>query len=234
MPYTRKNNKKKYVKKRRPRPKKTSLPMVVGGFPDRKFVKLRYVQEIKLDAGTASFAVNTFSANGMYDPDITGVVVGHQPSNFDTWMSIYDHYTVLGARISSQFVPTAAANLIPAVSGILLSDTGIRVAGMTGLEDLLENPQNKRGNTFSVGTLYSVPYNKTTKNFSASKFFGKKSSVVMGDDDYRGRINANPTDQAYFELYAYSVDGNNPGALTYIVTIEYLAMLTERKPALSS
>lgn len=50
--------------------KASSLPYVV---PDKKLVKLRYVQQISLDAGASATAHNLFDAMSLFDPDTTGV-----------------------------------------------------------------------------------------------------------------------------------------------------------------
>lgn len=49
--------------------------MIPGGFGKFKFAKLKYCEEITINAGIASCAVHAFRANCMYDPNSTGV--GH-------------------------------------------------------------------------------------------------------------------------------------------------------------
>ncbi len=80
------------------------------GFATRQLVKMRYFADVELDPGAGAMAAHIFSANGLFDPDITGV--GHQPYSFDQWMAVYDHYHVVGAKISVTFLSTqeAAAN----------------------------------------------------------------------------------------------------------------------------
>lgn len=57
-------------RRRRRRIKK--LPPV--GMPAKKLVRLRYCDEIRLDPVAGGIATYNFSANGMYDPDITAVL----------------------------------------------------------------------------------------------------------------------------------------------------------------
>lgn len=221
-------------KKRQTKRRVTKKPLVrvprtltIGGFPSTKMVKLRYVTEIALDPGSASFVVHQFTANGLFSPDLSG---GHQPSNYDKWMAQYDHYTVIGSKMTAQYVPTGTINVIPGICGIMLSDNGTRVAGFASLSDLLEQPNNSRSSPLRVGYLTDTKPPKTVSTFSASKFFGKTKAVILGDDAYRGNALANPPDQSYYEVYVYSISGNNPGLSNFIITIDYIAVLSERKP----
>lgn len=204
----------------------------VGGFPKSTTIKLRYVETITLDPVSGGVAKKNFSANGMYDPNITGT--GHQPSNYDTWLSQYDHYTVQKSNISVQFVPHQTSTVTPGILGIIMSDGGTAVSTLGSLDAILEQPYNKRANQLVAGITVSNPLSKVTRTFSASRFFGKTRAVVLGDDAYRGTVTSNPPDQAFFEVYYYSVNGNDPGLITVIVTIEYEAVMSERRITLSS
>lgn len=62
------------------------------------FRKLKYSTDIQLNATAASIDVHVFSANGLYDPDVTST--GNQPRLFDQYMALYNHYTVVAAAIS--------------------------------------------------------------------------------------------------------------------------------------
>uniref|UniRef100_UPI004047BAAF hypothetical protein n=1 Tax=Flavobacterium sp. TaxID=239 RepID=UPI004047BAAF len=77
------------------------------GFPNTITTKLRYCTFLDLTAAGGTVAGNTFAANGIFDPDITGV--GHQPLYRDNFAAIYDQYAVLGSKIKVTFLSSAAA-----------------------------------------------------------------------------------------------------------------------------
>jgi hypothetical protein len=52
-----------------------------GPIPDTMVRKLYYCDELPLDAATNSYAVQTFRANSLYDPDYTAT--GKQPYMYD-------------------------------------------------------------------------------------------------------------------------------------------------------
>lgn len=62
--------------------------------------QVRYFERgFSIDPAIGGLAsTHVFSANGLFDTDITGV--GHQPSGFDQLMTFYDHYTVTHAKIT--------------------------------------------------------------------------------------------------------------------------------------
>lgn len=216
---------------RKQRKKMSSKALVLGGFPKSKLVKLRYVQIFTLNATSVAPAVQVFRANSLYDPDQTGT--GHQPANFDRWTNVYDHYTVIGAKITAKFLPNSGSNVNPAIMGIALSDGGTSVAG-SSTEDILERKLTA-SNKDSVGIINAYQGLKPVSAFfSASKFFGKPNSSIIGDGQYKGKMGntgtgSNPTEGAFFEVFATAID-NEPGAMKCIATVDYVAVLTEPKP----
>lgn len=212
----------KYNRRSRvPRPKFT-------GWGKKVMAKLRYVDYITIDPPSAGVASYVFRATSLFDPDLTGV--GHQPMGFDQLMNRYDHYTVVGAKLTAQFMPVSASNLVPGLLGCLLSDTGTRVASATSISHLLEHPG--RGSIANTGVLLPKDYNaRVVKKFSSKKFFGKKT---INENDYRGTNAANPTENAFFEVYVATVGTNNPDLTTILVTIDYIALFTEPKPLAQS
>ena len=207
--------------------------LILGGFPTSKMVRFRYVQQITLNASAAAAAVHVFRANSLYDPDSTGT--GHQPANFDRWTNIYDHYTVVGSRIRVKFTPSTTNNNTPAIIGIVLSDSGSEISGNNwSTEDLLEKRLTK-ASWRSVGYVGNPSVPRVAKNFSARKFFGKPNGTMIGDGQYRGRMGnfgtgGNPAEGAFFEVFSTNIAGNDPANLPLLVTIDYLAVLTEPKP----
>lgn len=218
-------------KRRKKYKKKRKRKLALTGFPSSKMVKLRYTQEFSLNPGVANKSSQVFRANDMYDPDSSGV--GHQPVGFDQWIGVvYDHFTVVGSKISVTAVPSTVNNVTPGYWGIVLSDNGLVVSGATSVTSLLESKfTGKRTNIY--GLVNGPKHPTLTKSFSAKKFFGVKTGLV-GDTLYRGGNTISPAEQAYFEVYAASVNGNDPGTWNFIATIDYIAVLTEPKALPSS
>lgn len=180
-------------------------------------VHFRYTEYISVQPGVSGIAdYHVFSANGLFDPDITGV--GHQPAGFDQLMSLYDHYTVISSAISCTF-----ANTDPARRSIIgvgwnddaTPDADWRVA--------VENGKS----TFDV----LAPENggPCIKNHKQAINIGKVMGrpEVLDEDDLRGSSGSNPNDQVYWYVWAANVTAADP--VFVLVTIDYYAKLTESR-----
>lgn len=194
--------------------------------PDKTLIKLRYVADIEINPSLSSVGTHVFSANGMYDVDITGT--GHQPLGFDQWMNFYQYYTVVGSKISARFMPTSST---PAVGSALC---GIRVVNnsipITTPETLRE--QNNNG-WRSIGTANASNGALVVKKFSAKRFFGRQ--FIVGAADYIGTDSANPTNQAFYHVWVSSTQASGDTANTTVnVTVTFVAMLTERADLVAS
>ncbi len=219
---------KKTRKRTRRKRRKSKVYLPIGGFPNRIKVKLRYVSEESINAGVGLVGKHTFSANGMFDPDISGA--GHQPANFDVWIpGIYNHYTVIESKISVRVTP-GATSINPCYLGILLTDTGTRADAMA-VDEVMEQRKGRYAKYINVNANYQP---RITKSFKASSFFGKTESSIINAGSYRGNSAANPTEGAFFEIYAASVQGNDPGEVPLLVEVEYIAVLNEPKVNQSS
>ena len=64
--------------------------------------KLLYSDNRVITPTAAAATAYVYSANGLYDPDITGA--GHQPMSFDQLIGMYEHYTVQSGKITVNFV----------------------------------------------------------------------------------------------------------------------------------
>lgn len=224
-----KSRKKKPYKKRPYRKIVRYKKPAFSGLGNKHVARLRYCQEISINPGVAGIASTNFRANDLYDPDSTGV--GHQPFGFDQLMAYYDHFTVTGSKITARFVPVSGTNVNPAYLGIMLSDSGTRVNTVTSVEHLLESKYSQgyclAGGYITANMGFNRQKNYTTKKFSAKGFFGCQD--VIGDSQYKGSSSASPTELAYYEVWAASLYGNDPGAITCLVTIDFIATFTEPK-----
>lgn len=226
MPRRRKSYRRPYKKRYAKKKKHRTLP--IGGFPKSKMVKFRYVAEVNINAPLAGIASHVFSANGLYDPDLTGV--GHQPGNFDKWMTVYDHYQVLGSKITVTPILDSTSGVSPtAYIGILKADSTPKASTMS-VTEILEQKMG-RFSRVPVGALNwgSVKRRSVVNTYSASKFFGKTKAVTLGDDTQKGNVSNNPAEQCYYEVWCGSVNGNDPLTHSFLVEVEYITILSEPK-----
>lgn len=209
------------------RRKKRSVPLPLNGFPSSKMVRFRYADTFALDPAAGAVATHIFRANSLYDPDSTET--GHSPPNFDTWMSIYNHYTVIGSKITVSFTPTTTTSVNPGILGCMLTDSGTEVGSMS-LTGMLEQGKVRYGRQPVGISNANASSQRVVSKFSASKFFGKPKATIINDGTYRGSTTSNPTEQAWYEVFFASVEGNNPGAITVLAVIDYIAILNEKTP----
>lgn len=212
----------KYYKAKRY--KTPNLP--ISGFSKSHMVKLRYSTEILLNPAVGGVPVyHVFRANGIFDPDFTGV--GHQPRGFDEWMAVYQHYTVVGSKCTMRWLPSSATSKVPSAYGVAVTDT--TTFPHTSLSDVIESVEG--GQTWrSAGGIGMASKGSTpviTRKFSAKKFFGTRD--IIGEAGYKGTDAANPIEDANFIVWATGCAAAEPDALCYQVTIDYVAVLTERR-----
>lgn len=174
-------------------------------------------------AGAASGYV--WTANGLWDTDVTGT--GHQPMGFDQLMLLYEHYTVIGGKITVSFVNVSATE-----SGVV----GIAINPSASLQtipsELIENGMLRRsyiaanaGNSKSQVTL-TIP-------FDIAKINGVSHSLI-GDALYRGDVTQNPTEQSYLHLFCYNTITASLLNIWADVTIEFDTWFTEPRKLVQS
>lgn len=218
--YYRKKRNRKYKRKRK---QNTGFLRQVGtgltrSYPlGKKFLfKTRYVEsQIAIDPGAGGTPQTwIFALNGLYDPDTSGA--GHQPLGFDQIMLMYNHYTVIGARVRATFVntdTTYAQNV-----SLSLKDSS------TATADFSRTIENGSSRWACVGT-DGAP--KTLSlNCSMNKFFGRK---ILQDNIFRGDISSNPDEIVYLHAQVSPTDAVNSTAVRMTIVIEYIAVMTEPK-----
>ena len=199
-------------------------PRLPLGFPKTMKIRHKYVDEITLDPGVGGIANHTYSANGMYDTDITGT--GHQPLYFDQMGLIYDHYTVLGSQIKITYLPNSSSEQTPATFGVFLDDDST-FSYLTSTHILEGGQPMSKFNLAGARANRSGKPVSITLGYSTNKFFGVKNPV--GQDNYQGTTSANPTEKAYFQIWADAVSTNDPGLAVFMIEIEYTVVWSEKK-----
>lgn len=218
--------KKKKTYRRKRRYKKRSKKLATSpAFPiGQKFrFRTRYFdQSVVLDpAAGGTSASYVFTLNGLFDPDITGA--GHQPIGFDQLMPLYDHYTVIAAKVKCVFT-----NNDPAVATMCLIRMKDSAVTSTITEDVIENGMCKWA---TAGPIGSSNVKTLYLGMSTKRFFGKP---IMGEKEYTGTIATNPAEQVYLHITSQPVEAHNLISTQVQVLIEYIAILTEPKQLVGS
>lgn len=202
------------------------------GFPTKTQVRLRYAATINLNPTASGDPVfYAMCANGMYDPDYTGV--GHQPMGFDQWMSAYNHFQVDSSSISVRWIPTSADSVAPGIFGVILDDDQVPPYIGGDYYTLLETGRTGHA---SYGLVEGIGKGKNPmvrKTFNAKRFFGSK--FIEGDLKYAGNTGTNPTETAFFHIWACTSGlGADPPGQLFEVVIDFVATLYEPKALPSS
>lgn len=187
--------------------------------------KLRYHEDITISTnggGLPSMNWHAFSANGLYDPNISGT--GHQPMMFDQLAVFWQRYTVLGAKISLKVVPQpGTTGVIPgAYCGVVLDDNNsLNSANESALIE------NGKGTFRYINPTYGGSTRSTSLScrFSAKKFFIKANP--SDDDTISAPFTSNPSDQAYFLVWVSCPQTSSVVPFTVSVTIDYIVRCHE-------
>lgn len=165
----------------------------------------KYVEILQLNPGAAGIpATYVFSANGLFDPNITGI--GHQPRGFDQIKVLFDHYYVTKSTIKVTFM-SGGSQGGSAICGIQLKDDNVAGANMC------QEMENRNCCYGGLPWTSSVLTKQLT--FNSKSFFDIKDRQLYGDQT------TNPADQAYFIIFAQPTHGADIGAIDVFVEISY-------------
>lgn len=213
-------------------PKETQLfsPRAMGNpFPMSTDLMFVYYDQTSIDSTSGAVSHYLFSANGMYDPDITGT--GHQPLGFDQWLGLfYNDYCVYKSEIDVTFQSQASDNTGQAVCLIGLADDS---SSSTNVTVLYENPTYVKANLGSIGSGRDTV--RLTKKCDVATYFGLSREALLADSTHRGNSAGNPADTVLFDI-AVSANNStvNPANVVVLARITYWAHLTQRRELATS
>lgn len=190
---------------------------MLSGLPGSRSARLRYNDVVGITSTSGILAGYVFRANSAFDPNQTAA--GHQPMGFDTWAGLYNHYTVVGSKITA-VVMQQQTNSAPCMCGLYLSD-GTTAAFTTPSE----YKEAKRGTSKVFGGYQASGKAFVSSQFSAKKFF----NITDIKDNWRtlgAPVTANPTEDAYYHFWYATLDGTTESILVSF-TIDYLVMFHE-------
>jgi hypothetical protein len=184
---------------------------LIFGFPNTIITKLRYCTNMILSATAGGSAITVFSANSIFDPDVTNT--GHQPMYHDQYAAIYKNYAVLGSRIQVEFINNNSS------TGVIGSITG---DSNSTIPTSVDN-RSEQSNSVSVAC-EPASRHVLFMNYSPEKNMG----IVSSTDGYsQTPFGSSPVDQYYYGIGLCNID---PGASAnaYIrVEVEYTVKCSE-------
>lgn len=210
--YRRRFKKKKHA--RRPRRRaayKAKAPLAL-----RSWGSFRYSSQLTAQVTLGTLYTHVFSANGMYDPDIT--LTGHQPRGFDQMMTLYDHYVVTASTLKITAINQGT-------EGVIVGITPVDVT--TARSSLLEYLEDRKSKWMTLGAASGGVSNKTlTYMINIGSFLGRKP---FAEDDLKGSASANPLDGVFFHVWIANLYGVADTNVAFAPLLDYKACCIEPK-----
>lgn len=212
-----------YTRKFRAKKAITAVPRnVLPGRIPYTWASLNYTDHpYVLNPGAAgTCAVTVFAANGLYDPDITGI--GHQPSGFDQFMALYNEYVVTEASIEATFENTDTS--YSQICGISLQDFA------TVATDCRVYTENGNVVTTVIGQAGGASAHIKTLKITCNQKFISKLQNILTENDFAGTASANPVDTAHFHVFCAPMNASVDAASVYArVVIKYKVLFRDPK-----
>lgn len=174
-------------------------------------------------APTSGVSSYVFTANGLYDPNFTGI--GHQPRGYDEMLALYDHAVVIHTKATLLYSngngtePCTVAMTIRDSPGVV-SDT----SGHFEHRNVSAAVAGPRASGTGCGSL-DIKVNP-------NRFMGR--SKPLSDPELKNRASQNPTEQCYIHVAAQPLYNNLDATVNFRIRIEYEAILLEPKSLNSS
>jgi len=192
-----------------------------SGMPLTRIAKLRYCLETGFTSTNGTFLLHQFSANDCHDPDFTSV--GHQPMGWDQWKALYNHYVVVGSKMTI-YGKAADTNTKSLTCGVFLDDD--YTSSYSNISGMIEA---RKGSFTKIGLPSGgAVMKKLTCGFSAKKYF----NVANIKDNFL-RLGANtgvsPAETASYNFWYQTEDQSTTASIRAIVIIDYVVLFSEPK-----
>jgi len=207
-----------YSKKVRAKPVKVSFGR--QPLPNLLRSTVKYSEVVDISLGISGYGNYTFSANGLFDPNITGT--GHQPMYFDQMMNLYDHYTVLSSTI--KFTPFYSGAFATIWTALKDDDPSLSVSAYY---TAAERP----GSMTTTESLSQQPGKPLWLKFDAGKTFG---GDPIAQDSLQGTVSTNPSEQTYYNIFCNGGAAGVSNSVSVLVEIWYNVQFDELTSVVSS
>ncbi len=207
---------------------------VLGGFPSKVRVTLKYVDVISLDPAAASIDSHAFALRNLWDPDTQ--VGGHQPSNYDNWTRIFQRWTVLNVNVKMSNAINSTSSVTPGFWGFLISKDGLQVPAMPSVSALLEQPFVKYVDVPSSALVNIGAFpGSLTATIPCAPWLGvQERDLLIGEYTWIDGSGFPPQGDIYAEFFVATVAGNDPGAAKMKIELEFDCVFLEPNVTLPS
>lgn len=193
-----------------------SMPL----FPTRVMKRLRYSTPFYLTSSSGAVATYIISANGLYDPDITGT--GHQPMGFDQMMLFYNHYCVTWAKIT--IIANNQSTTVPCTVVVRYDASGVPI---TVSDRILEAGGCVSTHLDVFGSTASMKELSLVVNIP--KLQGIPLETVISDPSLTGDSLGNPIEQSYFHISLFQTFGLTVSSVNFDIIVDYISYFSEPK-----
>lgn len=210
----------KFVKKRRV-VRKSNIPRGVNTMANiPRIQRHRYCQPFSITSTVSAPGIYRFAANDMNDPGASGG--GHQPMRFDEMKLFYNHYVVVGSRITVTYTgsTTTAATSNPVVWSVFLNDDGSSPPSYTAAIE------QGRTTYRHLNTTNAVARSTIHRNFSAKKFFNV-ANIKDNVDRLGAGVTASPTELAFFDVAVQSLDTGVAATINCLAVMDFIVLYSE-------
>lgn len=200
------------------RSRSSALMGLPSGITMPKHTTMRYSENVSITSTLGGLGSYVFRANSIFDPNFTGT--GHQPMAHDTYETLFNHYMVVGAKLTV-VCSSDTGQSKPFVMGSYLGDGS--TVPYTNASEFIEA---KKG-SWAVGQGRQAEPLVSVSKFSARQFFNCQDTK-----DNRKNLGAsfgsNPNEDAYFVIWYQNEDASTD-TLQFRVVIDYVVQFFEPK-----
>lgn len=216
----RRYKKKRWKRKSRRRSRAPILAVGKSLVPANRLYSVRYCDTVSLNPGVGGVTqTHLFRANHIHDPDAS--FGGHQPLGHDELAQFFNHYVVVGSKMTVKFQTITSDNY---ECGVYLAEDATPIVDVNRIREY----QKGTVNYISGGSKQQA---NALSTYSAKKFFGVGS--VTSADKLWGTFGAVPDvdnfDQAYYHLWVHGAGDADEAPIYCHITIDYTIKMKEPK-----
>jgi len=187
------------------------------GFPKKALVRHRYVDNVTINSTSGVLTNYVMCLNGCHDPNISQG--GHQPLFYDELISRYNHYHVIGSKMTVRLIPMES-NTVPCAVSLTFNDDNTVTPTTIGAI------QEQTGASFSILGSGGDASITLSLNYSAKKYFGKS---VLSNNNLQGESGSNPFEGYFGVITLVGADGATSVSVIAQIVIEYIVIWHELK-----